>query len=101
LDNSASDLVVILVSGLGGMSAAIRAFPAQMRVVVIRGSRPWGVASIGGVFPSKALLLRRARWILFAGPSKEHGIEVGEVRFDFSNDCAVAGGGGELSKVVL
>ena len=85
--NSRYDLVVI-GSGPGGYVAAIRASQLKMRVAVIERDRPGGVCLNWGCIPSKALLNSAAAMDTIRGASKEHGIEVGEVRFDFKKVIA-------------
>ncbi|HEY9157632.1 dihydrolipoyl dehydrogenase [Candidatus Binatus sp.] len=99
--NSRYDLVVI-GSGPGGYVAAIRASQLKMRVAVIERDRPGGVCLNWGCIPSKALLNSAAAMDTIRGASKEHGIEVGEVRFDFKKVIARSRAAAEkLSKGVL
>ena len=99
--NSRYDLVVI-GSGPGGYVAAIRASQLKMRVAVIERDRPGGVCLNWGCIPSKALLNSAAAMDTIRGASKEHGIEVGEVRFDFTKVIARSRAAAEkLSKGVL
>jgi dihydrolipoamide dehydrogenase len=101
LANSRYDLVVI-GSGPGGYVAAIRASQLKMRVAVIERDRPGGVCLNWGCIPSKALLNSAAAMDTIRGASKEHGIEVGEVRFDFKKVIARSRAAAEkLSKGVL
>jgi len=81
------DLVVI-GSGPGGYVAAIRAAQLKMRVAVIERDRPGGVCLNWGCIPSKALLNSASAMDTIRGASKEHGIEVGEIRFDFKKVIA-------------
>ncbi len=81
------DLAVI-GSGPGGYVAAIRASQLKMKAVVIERDRPGGVCLNWGCIPSKALLNSAETMETIRGASKEHGIEVGEVRFDFKKVIA-------------
>jgi dihydrolipoyl dehydrogenase len=83
LANSRYDLVVI-GSGPGGYVAAIRASQLKMKVAVIERDRAGGVCLNWGCIPSKALLNSAETMETILGAAKEHGIEVGEVRFDFA-----------------
>ena len=99
--NNRYDLVVI-GSGPGGYVAAIRAAQLKMRVAVIERDRPGGVCLNWGCIPSKALLNSAAAMDTIRGASKEHGIEVGEVRFDFTKVIARSRAAADkLSKGVL
>jgi dihydrolipoamide dehydrogenase len=101
LDNSRYDLVVI-GSGPGGYVAAIRAAQLKMRVAVIERDRPGGVCLNWGCIPSKALLSSAQAMDTIRGAAKEHGIETGEVRFDFAKVIARSRAAAEkLSKGVL
>ena len=101
MDNSRYDLVVI-GSGPGGYVAAIRAAQLKMRVAVIERDRPGGVCLNWGCIPSKALLSSAQAMDTIRGASKEHGIETGEVRFDFAKVIARSRAAAEkLSKGVL
>jgi dihydrolipoamide dehydrogenase len=81
------DLVVI-GSGPGGYVAAIRASQLKMRVAVIERDLPGGVCLNWGCIPSKALLNSAETMELIRGAAGEHGIETGEVRFDFKRVIA-------------
>jgi dihydrolipoamide dehydrogenase len=73
-----------------------------MRVAVVERDRPGGVCLNWGCIPSKALLNSAAAMDTIRGASKEHGIEVGEVRFDFKKVIARSRAAAEkLSKGVL
>ncbi len=85
--NARYDLVII-GSGPGGYVAAIRASQLKMRVAVIERDRPGGVCLNWGCIPSKALLNSAGAIETIRGASKEHGIEVGEIRFDFTKVIA-------------
>ena len=87
LANSRYDLVVI-GSGPGGYVAAIRASQLKMKVAVVERDRPGGVCLNWGCIPSKALLNSAETMETIRGASKEHGIEVGEIRFDFQKVIA-------------
>jgi dihydrolipoamide dehydrogenase len=87
LANSRYDLVVI-GSGPGGYVAAIRAAQLKMHVAVVERDRPGGVCLNWGCIPSKALLSSAGAMETIRGASKEHGIEVGEIRFDFAKVIA-------------
>jgi len=101
LANSRYDLVVI-GSGPGGYVAAIRASQLKMRVAVVERDRPGGVCLNWGCIPSKALLNSASAMDTIRGASKEHGIEVGDVRFDFKKVIARSRAAAEkLSKGVL
>ena len=64
-----------------------------MRVAVIERDRPGGVCLNWGCIPSKALLNSAGAMDTIRGAAKEHGIETGEVRFDFKqSDRALARG---------
>ena len=80
--NPRYDLAVI-GSGPGGYVAAIRASQLKMKTAVIERDRPGGVCLNWGCIPSKALLNSAETMETIRGAGKEHGIEVGEVRFDF------------------
>jgi dihydrolipoamide dehydrogenase len=94
LANERYDLVVI-GSGPGGYVAAIRASQLKMRVAVVERDRPGGVCLNWGCIPSKALLNSATAMETILGASKEHGIEVGEVRFDFKKVIARSRGAAE------
>ncbi len=99
--NSRYDLVVI-GSGPGGYVAAIRASQLKMRVAVVERDRPGGVCLNWGCIPSKALLNSATAMDTIRGASREHGIEVGGVRFDFAKVIARSRAAAEkLSKGVL
>ncbi|MGA6970143.1 MAG: dihydrolipoyl dehydrogenase [Candidatus Binatus sp.] len=99
--NSRYDLVVI-GSGPGGYVAAIRAAQLKMRVAVIERDRPGGVCLNWGCIPSKALLNSATAMDTIRGAAKEHGIETGEVRFDFTKVIARSRAAADkLSKGVL
>ncbi len=99
--NTRYDLVVI-GSGPGGYVAAIRAGQLKMRVAVVERDRPGGVCLNWGCIPSKALLNSATAMDTIRGASKEHGIEVGEIRFDFTKVIARSRAAAEkLSKGVL
>jgi len=101
LANNRYDLVVI-GSGPGGYVAAIRAAQLKMRVAVIERDRTGGVCLNWGCIPSKALLNSATAMDTIRGASKEHGIEVGEVRFDFTKVIARSRAAADkLSKGVL
>jgi dihydrolipoamide dehydrogenase len=87
LANSRYDLVVI-GSGPGGYVAAIRASQLKMNVAVVERDRPGGVCLNWGCIPSKALLSSAEAMETIRGASREHGIEVGEIRFDFKKVIA-------------
>ena len=59
-----------------------------MRVAVIERDAPGGVCLNWGCIPSKALLNSAETMESIRGASKEHGIEVGEVTFDFKRVIA-------------
>jgi dihydrolipoamide dehydrogenase len=85
--NNHYDLAVI-GSGPGGYEAAIRASQLKMRVCVIERDRPGGVCLNWGCIPSKSLLNSADTMEIIGGAGKEHGIETGEVRFDFKRVIA-------------
>ena len=85
--NPRYDLVVI-GSGPGGYVAAIRASQLKMKVAVVERDRPGGVCLNWGCIPSKALLNSAEAMETIRGASREHGIEVGEIRFDFKKVIA-------------
>ena len=85
--NPRYDLAVI-GSGPGGYVAAIRASQLKMKTAVIERDRPGGVCLNWGCIPSKALLNSAETMETIRGAGKEHGIEVGEVRFDFKRVIA-------------
>jgi dihydrolipoamide dehydrogenase len=87
LANSRYDLVVI-GSGPGGYVAAIRAAQLKMKVAVVERDRPGGVCLNWGCIPSKALLNSAETMEAIRGAGKEHGIEVGEIQFDFKKVIA-------------
>ena len=80
--NNRYDLAVI-GTGPGGYEAAIRASQLKMRVCAIERDRPGGVCLNWGCIPSKSLLNSAETMELIKGAGKEHGIETGEVSFDF------------------
>ncbi len=80
--NNRYDLAVI-GSGPGGYEAAIRASQLKMRVCVIERDRPGGVCLNWGCIPSKALLNSAETMEIIGAAAREHGIQTGEVRFDF------------------
>jgi dihydrolipoamide dehydrogenase len=75
--------LVIIGSGPGGYVAAIRASQLKMRVAVVERDLPGGVCLNWGCIPSKALLNSAETIELIRGAGREHGIESGEIRFDF------------------
>jgi dihydrolipoamide dehydrogenase len=83
LANSRYDLAVI-GSGPGGYVAAIRASQLKMRVAVVEREEVGGVCLNWGCIPSKALLNSAETLESIHGAAKEHGIEVGEVKVDFT-----------------
>jgi dihydrolipoamide dehydrogenase len=85
--NNRYDLAVI-GSGPGGYEAAIRASQLKMRVCVIERDRPGGVCLNWGCIPSKSLLNSAETMEIIGGAGKEHGIQTGEVRFDFKRVIA-------------
>jgi dihydrolipoamide dehydrogenase len=87
LANSRYDLVVI-GSGPGGYVAAIRASQLKMRVAVVERDQPGGVCLNWGCIPSKALLNSAETMEAIRGAAREHGIETGEVHFDFKRVIA-------------
>ncbi len=87
MSSSSYDLVVI-GSGPGGYVAAIRAAQLKMRVACIERDRPGGVCLNWGCIPSKALLNSAETMEIIRGAGKEHGIEVGEITFDFKKVIA-------------
>jgi len=87
LANTRYDLVVI-GSGPGGYVAAIRAAQLKMKVAVVERDRPGGVCLNWGCIPSKALLNSAETMEAIRGAGKEHGIDVGEIRFDFQKIIA-------------
>ena len=73
-----------------------------MRVAVIERDRPGGVCLNWGCIPSKALLNSATAMDTIRGAAKEHGIETGEVRFDFTKVIARSRAAADkLSKGVL
>src|SRR5262249_6103712 len=87
LANSRYDLVVI-GSGPGGYVSAIRASQLKMKVAIVERDRPGGVCLNWGCIHSKALLNSAEAMETILGASKEHGIEVGDVHFDFKKIIA-------------
>jgi dihydrolipoamide dehydrogenase len=83
LANARYDLAVI-GSGPGGYVAAIRASQLKMRVAVVEREEVGGVCLNWGCIPSKALLNSADTIESIRGAGKEHGIEVGEVKVDFT-----------------
>src|SRR6516162_8958577 len=59
-----------------------------MRVAVVERDLPGGVCLNWGCIPSKALLNSAETMELIRGAAREHGIETGEVRFDFKRVIA-------------
>jgi dihydrolipoamide dehydrogenase len=92
----------VIGSGPGGYVAAIRAAQLKMRVAVVERDRPGGVCLNWGCIPSKALLNSATAMDTIRGAAKEHGIETGEVRFDFTKVIARSRAAADkLSKGVL
>jgi dihydrolipoamide dehydrogenase len=85
--NPRYDLAVI-GSGPGGYVAAIRAAQLKMHVAVIERDLPGGVCLNWGCIPSKALLNSAEMMESIRGAAKEHGIETGEIHFDFKRVIA-------------
>ncbi|MGH7932418.1 MAG: dihydrolipoyl dehydrogenase [Candidatus Binataceae bacterium] len=85
--NSRYDLVVI-GSGPGGYVGAIRASQLKMRVAVVERDNPGGVCLNWGCIPSKALLNSAETMESIRGAASEHGIQVGEISFDFKRVIA-------------
>jgi dihydrolipoamide dehydrogenase len=85
--NNRYDLAVI-GSGPGGYEAAIRASQLKMRTCVIERDRPGGVCLNWGCIPSKALLNSAETMEIIMAAGKEHGIQTGDVTFDFSRVIA-------------
>ncbi len=81
------DLVVV-GSGIGGYVAAIRASQLKMKVAVVERDRIGGVCLNWGCIPSKALLDSAKAVETIRTAPKEHGIEVGEIRANFSRVIA-------------
>jgi dihydrolipoamide dehydrogenase len=101
LANTRYDLVVI-GSGPGGYVAAIRASQLKMKVAVVERDQPGGVCLNWGCIPSKALLNSAETMEKIRHAAKEHGIEVGEIKVDFSRVIARSRGAADkLSKGVL
>jgi len=59
-----------------------------MKVAIVERDRPGGVCLNWGCIPSKALLNSAEAMETILGASKEHGIEVGDVHFDFKKIIA-------------
>lgn len=59
-----------------------------MRVAVIERAEPGGVCLNWGCIPSKALLNSAETMESIRGATREHGIEVGDIRFDFKRVIA-------------
>jgi dihydrolipoamide dehydrogenase len=87
LATSKYDLVVI-GSGPGGYTAAIRARQLNMKVAVIERDSPGGVCLNWGCIPSKALLNSAETMEAIAGAGREHGIRVTDVSVDFKRVIA-------------
>ncbi len=85
--NNRYDLAVI-GSGPGGYEAAIRASQLKMRTCVIERDRPGGVCLNWGCIPSKALLNSAETMEIIAAAGREHGIQTGDVTFDFARVIA-------------
>lgn len=79
---------MVIGSGPGGYVAAIRASQLKMRVAVVERDQPGGVCLNWGCIPSKALLNSAETMEAIRGAAREHGIETGEVRFDFKRVIA-------------
>ena len=79
---------MVIGSGPGGYVAAIRASQLKMRVAVIERDQPGGVCLNWGCIPSKALLDSAETMESIRGAGREHGIETGEIRFDFKRVIA-------------
>lgn len=87
LANSKYDLVVI-GSGPGGYTAAIRASQLKLRAAVIERDLPGGVCLNWGCIPSKALLNSAETMEAIRGAGAEHGIAAGDLTFDFKRVIA-------------
>src|SRR5215813_4493320 len=59
-----------------------------MKVAVVERDRPGGVCLNWGCIPSKALLSSAETMEAIRGAGREHGIEVGDIRFDFQKVIA-------------
>ncbi len=75
--------VVVVGSGPGGYVAAIRASQLGLKTICVEMDRLGGVCLNWGCIPTKALL-KSAEYMDFLNHSSDFGIEVGEVKVDFS-----------------
>ena len=87
MPNSRYDLAII-GSGPGGYVAAIRASQLKMKVAVVERDKPGGVCLNWGCIPSKALLNSAETMEAIREAGKEHGIQTGEISFDFKRVIA-------------
>lgn len=74
--------VVVIGGGVGGYSAAIRAAQLGFKTALVEGARLGGICLNWGCIPSKSLL-KAAEIMHSLKKTKEFGITVGDVTFDF------------------
>src|ERR1700674_4826955 len=74
--------IVVIGGGVGGYSAAIRAAQLGFKTAIVEGSRLGGICLNWGCIPSKSLL-KAAEIMQKLKKTKEFGITVGDVQFDF------------------
>ena len=82
-DASAHFDLVVIGSGPGGYTAAIRAAQLKMKVAIVERDKLGGICLNWGCIPTKALLKNAELFQLFQ-KSDEWGISVDNLRFDFS-----------------
>lgn len=75
--------VVVLGGGVGGYSAAIRASQLGLKTALVEAARLGGICLNWGCIPSKSLL-KAAEVMHMMKKSKEFGITVSGVEFDFA-----------------
>jgi dihydrolipoamide dehydrogenase len=74
--------IVVIGGGVGGYSAAIRAAQLGFKTAIVEGARLGGICLNWGCIPSKSLL-KAAEIMQNLKKTKEFGITIGDVQFDF------------------